>query len=321
MIKFVLSQNDENQRLDKFLKKYLRNAPLSHIYKLIRKDVKVNGRKEKPDRILEPGDEITIYISDDEEMIFRGDKKSAKQTRQFDIAYEDKNLLIVCKPFGLLTHGSRSEKKKTLTNQVISYLIETGEFNPSERSFSPAPVNRLDRNTTGLVIFGKNSNTLKNFNSMLRKGNCIRKYYLTIVAGKLKGDLILRGKLAKDTSENRVSIFEGSETCGKEIETLVKVIDNVNGFSLVEVELVTGRTHQIRAHLAHEGYPIIGDAKYGDQRLNHDISKKYGLTTQLLHAERLSFNNMSAGFEYLNGIEVKAAIPAEFRRIKEELNK
>ena len=312
MIKFEITENEAERRLDKFLKSYLKNASLSHIYKLIRKDVKVNGRREGPEKLLNTGDELIIYISEEDEKAFRSGRVAQKQKRQFGIAYEDKNLLVVEKPFGMLTHGTSLEKKKTLTNQVLAYLIEQGDFDRRERAFSPSPVNRLDRNTTGLVIFGKNSKTLKNFNLMMRERNRIKKYYVTIVRGELAGSLFLKGRLEKDSEDNKVKIG----TTGKEIETIVRVIDKANGFSLVESELVTGRTHQIRAHLSHAGYPVIGDVKYGDSRLNRKLSREYGLTTQLLHAERLYFDKMTPDFEYLNGIEIKAAVPPEFERIK-----
>ena len=265
--------------------------------------------------MLALGDELVLYIGEEDEKALRGERAAPKGKRQFKIAYEDENLLVVEKPFGLLTHGTSQEKKKTLTNQVISYLIEKGDFDPSERAFSPSPCNRLDRNTTGLVIFGKNSNSLKNFNLMMRERNRIKKYYVTIVKGEPGKKLHLFGKLEKDSGDNKVSI--GSE--GKEIETIARVVEKANGYSLIEAELVTGRTHQIRAHLSKAGYPVIGDVKYGDSRLNKKLSKEYGLTTQLLHAERLYFDKMTQDFEYLNGLEIKAALPVEFDRIKKGL--
>ena len=319
MIKFLISENDANQRLDKFLKKYFKNAPLSHIYKLIRKDVKVNGKREKPETVLYFGDELILYISEEDEKTFRMNKEHSKQKKQFSIAYEDSNLIIVSKPFGLLTHGDSFEKKKTLANQVMGYLIESGEYDQSEKSFTPAPANRLDRNTTGLVIFGKTSAALKNINMMLKERNHIRKYYSTIVFGEIKKDLLLKGRLEKDTAENKVSILAQDEPAGKEIETLVRVVEKAKGFTLVEVELITGRTHQIRAHLAHAGHPIIGDIKYGNKKLNFEINKKYGLSTQILHAEKLYFDEMLPHFEYMSGVTVKAELPKEFLEIKQAI--
>ncbi|MCL1983440.1 MAG: RluA family pseudouridine synthase [Clostridiales bacterium] len=315
----MITQNEQDQRLDKFLKKYLRNASLSHIYKLIRKDVKLNGKRALPSAVLNLGDELDIYISEEDEKAFASARGAPKQKRQFRIAYEDKSIIIVEKPFGLLTHGTSSEKKNTLANQVISYLIEQGEYNPAERTFSPAPVGRLDRNTTGLVIFGKNSQALKDLNMMVRERDCIKKYYTTIVVGEINKDLALKGKLGKDHDENMVSIMESDAAAGKQIETVARVVKKTKGFTLLEVELLTGRTHQIRAHLAHAGHPIIGDAKYGDARVNRRIAAKYGLTTHMLHAGRLCFEKTLPCFDYLANMEVNAALPDEFRRIKSEI--
>ena len=316
MIKISVSQNDANQRLDKFLKKYLRNAPLSYIYKLIRKGVKVNGKRENPETVLYPDDEIVIYISEEDEKNFKkASREAVKQKRQFKIAYEDKNILIVEKPLGLLVHGDASEKKKTLANQVTGYLTEKGEYSPAEKTFSPAPVNRLDRNTTGLVIFGKTAQAVKSLNTMMRERSGVRRYYTAIVSGEVKGDMTLKGKLTKDQSENKVSITS-DEPEGKDIETIVKVIRKAGGFSLVEVELVTGRTHQIRAHLAQAGHPAIGDVKYGNTHVNRKVAEKYGLTTQFLHAGKLYFDNTTADFKYMSGVTVKAGLPDEFEKIK-----
>jgi len=318
MIRFFIAPNDEGQRLDKFLKKYLRNAPLSHVYKLIRKDVKVNGRREKPEKPLEAGDEIVIFISEEDIKGLVCKRSAERPRRQFRIAYEDSNILVAEKPLGLLTHGDAVEKKNTLANQVVGYLVDKGEYDLGEKTFSPAPVIRLDRNTTGLVIFGKNREALKSLNSMIRERNRIRKYYQTIVSGEVPADLVLRGRIEKDQRKNTVSVTGGGDV-GKEIETRVRVIEKSRGFSLVEVELVTGRSHQIRAHLAHEGYPVIGDAKYGDRRLNRAFSEKYGLTTQFLHAGRLVFHDVAPFFDYMAGVEIKAPLPDELRRIKEAI--
>ena len=158
MIKITITENQGNQRLDRFLKKYFDRAPLSHIYKLIRKDVKVNGKRQKEDTMLAAGDELTIYLSEEDAKALQTVKKHVKAKRQFRIAYEDENILVCEKPFGLLTHGDHTEKKNHLANQVVDYLIQTGAYQPRlEKTFTPAPANRLDRNTTGLVIFGKHA--------------------------------------------------------------------------------------------------------------------------------------------------------------------
>jgi len=285
MIEIEIKANDGGRRLDRFLKKYFGEASLSHIYRMIRKDVKVNGRRSRPEAVLTAGDTVKIYITEEEAAGMRTGEKEYHALRQFRIAYEDDDLIIVEKPFGLLTHGDQTEKKNTLSNQVCAYLIATGAFDPrAEQTFVPAPVNRLDRNTTGLVIFGKNAASLKRLNACMRSGHEIKKYYLTITAGEMEGPMDLRGRLAKNSRSNTVEIVEKD---GKEAATSVRPLKKGGGYTLAEAELITGRTHQIRVQLAGAGYPLIGDTKYGSPAVNAAVRKKYGLTTQLLHAYRL----------------------------------
>lgn len=320
MIKLTITENEEKQRLDRFLKKYFRNAPLSYIYKMIRKDVKVNGKRVSMETQLALGDEVAVYISQQEADLYSAGNNPQTAKKQFHVAYEDDNIIIVEKPFGLLTHGTSDEKKNTLANQVIGYLIETGEYNPrGERIFVPSPVNRLDRNTTGLVIFGKNYAAVKSLNRMIRERGCIRKYYLTIVSGVLKKEIKLTDRMEKNTESNKIEVKEFDEGSGKVIETIARPIKSTDAYTLVEAELVTGRSHQIRAHLAKAGYPIIGDEKYGNSLINKKIRNKFNLTTQLLHAYRLSFDKTQAPVENLEGKEIICSLPDAFERIKSAL--
>ncbi|MDD2217965.1 MAG: RluA family pseudouridine synthase [Eubacteriales bacterium] len=317
MIKILIGKNEENQRLDRFLRKYYRNAPLSAIYKMIRKDVKINGKRGKEDLVLCLGDEIAIYISDEDSAAFQAEKKDRKSKKQFTVAYEDENIIAVDKPFGLLTHGDFFEKKHHLANQVISYLSDKNEYSAAdEKTFTPAPANRLDRNTTGLVLFGKNAAALKELNAMIRDKDCVSKYYLTITAGTMKGPLYLSDRMEKDERLNKVSLVKEG---GKLMETVARPLESKNGYTLVEVRLITGRTHQIRAHLATAGYPIIGDAKYGDRRVNADATRKYNLTTQFLHAYKLYFNEGIGSLGYLKGLEITAPLPKRAEGIKQEI--
>lgn len=320
MVEIIITKNEENQRLDRFLKKYLKNAPLSRIYKLIRKDVKVNSRRGKPEQILTEGDRIALYMDDAEVEQYVKSRKKAAAKRQFQITYEDEDLLIVEKPFGLLTHGDATEKKNTLANQVCGYLQEKGEYAPGrERTFVPSPVNRLDRNTTGLVIFGKNNQALQLLNAMIRRREQIHKYYLTIVAGELKETLHLRDHMTKDEKRNLVEVVSEGSSGSKVMETTVRPLATKNGYSLVEVDLITGRTHQIRVHLAQIGYPVIGDVKYGMKQINQKMKKRFGLNTQLLHAYKLEFNGNCPQLPQLNRLEVTADLPKTFAGIKKEL--
>lgn len=306
--------------MDRFLRKYLKNASLSYIYKLIRKDVKVNGKRAKIETLLLEGDEICLYMDREQLDRFVQPKKTAKVKRQFQVAYEDSNLIAVEKPFGLLTHGDAKEKKNTLANQVCGYLQQMGQYDPGrERIFVPSPVNRLDRNTTGLVLFGKNSSALQELNRMIRERGCIDKWYLTIAAGEIKAPLILADKMEKDASFNRISLLPADGEDGKMMETEIYPLQIKNGFTLVQVRLITGRTHQIRAHLAKAGFPVIGDAKYGRKGINGEMKERFGLTTQLLHAYKLQFCRPGSLFHYLEGREITAELPRNFHRIKREL--
>ena len=318
MVNVEIGQNEQKQRLDKFLRKYLENAPLSYIYKAIRKDVKVNGKRCREDYFLQKGDVVTLYIADERLAAFCKKRRIEKVKKQFSIAYEDENILAAVKPLGLLTHGDKTEKKNHLTNQVIDYLIEQGEFQPRlEKTFTPAPVNRLDRNTTGLVLFGKTNPALQALNQLIRQRDGIDKYYQTIVRGSLRENLYLRARMVKDERRNRISVLSEADE-GRLMETIVRPLYGDNGYTLVEVRIMTGRTHQIRAQLSSAGYPIIGDQKYGDPETNRRM-ERYGLHTQLLHAYKLVFGQCGGLLAELSGKVITAELPANFRRIKDEI--
>ena len=323
MIKLIITQNQGGQRLDRFLKKYFDKAPLSHIYKMIRKDVKVNGKRMAAESMLSAGDELILYISEENARALQKPPRQVKAKKQFVIAYEDENILAAEKPFGLLTHGDRTEKKNHLANQVMDYLIEKGEYSPRiDRTFSPAPANRLDRNTTGLVLFGKNAEALKELNRLIRERNCINKYYLTGVCGRLENPLELCDRMIKDESLNITSVIPLEKEDGKVMETIAVPLEygRVDGrwFTLTRVKIITGRTHQIRAHLASAGFSLLGDVKYGSPAINRWASSKFGLNTQLLHAQRLEFADCgdSQVLNYLNGKTIEAELPENFAGIK-----
>ena len=385
MREITITANDAGRRLDRFLRKYLSNASLGEIYKLIRKDIKVDGKRRAQSYMLNEGEVITFYISDEALDALTGmagkmsdafgaqagkmdkaagaqsgrvDKaagaqsgKMSKAKRQFRIIYEDANVLIAGKPFGLLTHGDRFEKKNHLANQVKDYLIEKGEYEPArEKVFSPAPANRLDRNTTGLVLFGKTSAALKALNMMIRD-DLADKYYLTIAHGIIEKPLVLRGNLTKDEERNKVQISEikASELPAHTDElhrrnddhslpvlTVIEpleILDFGDGMkaTLVQVKLVTGRSHQIRAHLAGIGHPVVGDTKYAHvsatsrtalrmiDRLNEHLAREYKLQTQLLHAYRISFadEGLPDDLAYLSGKSFTAPLPPAFCKVLE----
>ena len=301
MKEIVVGPNDAGQRLDRFLKKYLANAPLSLVYKIIRKDLKLNGKRAGEDVFLNNGDIIQLYIMDAELENLLAKKKHSHAKRQFTIAYEDEDILVVSKPFGLLTHGDATEKKNTLNNQVIDYLIEKGDYIPRlEKSFTPAPANRLDRNTTGLVAFGKNAKAQRYLTSAFANKESeggAKKIYQAICLGEIKSELVLEGYLLKDSRTNKVSVFKSERPGSKYIKTIVRPIKTSGKYSYVEVELVTGRTHQIRAHLSSIRHPILGDPKYGSG------------SAQYLHAGKL----------ILDGKTIESELPREFQDKLREL--
>ncbi len=320
MIEIEIGPNDADQRLDRFLRKYLRGASLSRIYRMIRKDVKVNGLRAGNETVLRRGDRLSLYLKEEELKQYRPESIRGRTgiRKSFSIAYEDENILAAVKPQGLLTHGDSREKKNTLVNQVTDYLIEKGEYVPRiEKSFSPAAVNRLDRNTTGLVLFGKNGMALRMLNRMIKDKDAVGKYYLTVLCGALKERRILSGNLEKDEKKNRVAISE----LGRAVETRVRPLAySADGrYTFAEVRLMTGRTHQIRAHLASAGYPVAGDGKYGDLHANREIAEKYGLTSQLLHAYRLRFFRGEGELAYLTEKEIRADLPGRYRKVVSSL--
>ncbi len=303
MREITIGANDAGQRLDRFLKKYLVNASLSYVYKALRKDVKLNGKRAKEDVMLAEGDVLALYLTDAELDSYTKKKERHHAKRQFSIAYEDEDVLVVSKPFGLLVHGDQNEKKNTLTNQVTDYLIETGAYVPRlEKSFTPSPVHRLDRNTTGLVVFGKNAASLRTLSAMMQSRG-VRKYYYTVLCGELGEERTLRNRLVKDEVHNKVRILPESAAEGLYIETVVCPIASRRGYTFARVRLVTGRSHQIRAQLAHAGWPLLGDTKYGGRRI--------ALGTQLLHAGRLEITDAPEGLSRLNGLIITSPIPIE----------
>lgn len=318
MREICIGKNEENQRIDKFLRKYMSKAALSFIYKMIRKkNIKVNQKKVSSDYILKQGDNIQLYLSEDTIKGFIEKKDIKDVQRSFGIVYEDENILLVEKPQGLLVHEDINESKNTLVNQAIKYLYDKSEYDPKfEKTFVPASVNRLDRNTSGIVIIGKNNQSLQNLNEMIRKKDYVRKYYLTIVKGAIKDRKELKGYLLKDKLSNKVKIVEKEGTNTKEIHTIYKPIHTYRDYSLLEVEIITGRTHQIRAHLASIGHPLIGDSKYGNLDVNKYFRDKFKLKYQFLHAYKIYFDKALGNLKYLEGKSFYSSLPKELEKIK-----
>ncbi|MCQ2799852.1 MAG: RluA family pseudouridine synthase [Bacilli bacterium] len=304
MIEKIIDKANANQKAEKYVRRLLEKAPLSLIYKTFRKkDIKVNGRWIKKDHVLMEGDTLRIYITEAQLEEFSKPREAVKAPLEYPIVYEDSNILIVDKPAGLLVVGDDKETRNTLARKVLDYLYYKDEFDPSNHSFVPSPAHRIDRNTSGLVIFGKTNEALSELTRLFKERDDIDKRYLTIVVGKVENDEgVIDKPLKKDSATGMVSVCPLKDG-GKTAITKYKVLARGGGFTKVEVELLTGRTHQIRAHFASIGHPIIGDAKYGDFSINRELKQLYGLQYQYLHAYKMSFKNPAAPLEYLSNKE------------------
>ena len=306
MKEFQIKKNDAGQRLDKFLTKAVKGLPISLMYKYIRtKKIKVNRARTEQKYVLQEGDIVQLFIKDE---FFDSPEKDnsalASITPKLTIVYEDENIILCNKRPGVLVHEDNDGKDNTLIMHIKAYLYQKGEYDPdSEQSFAPALCNRIDRNTGGIVIGAKNAEALRVMNEKI-KNDEISKFYYCVVHGKMpkKADT-LTGFLLKDSDKNQVKIFDKQVKGSKNIITKYKVVSEKNGMSLLEIELVTGRTHQIRAHMSYIGHPLLGDGKYG---INKDDRAK-GYKYQALYAYRLrfDFDDNSGALGYLKGKEVK----------------
>ena len=284
-----VEKNDAGQRLDKFLSKAVKGLPLSMMYKAIRtKKIKVNRARAKENQMLNLGDEVQLFLREDFFSAPTGEKTALSSIKpKLQIVYEDENILLLNKRPGVLVHEDTEGGENTLILHVQAYLYQKGEYAPEEeQSFAPALCNRIDRNTGGIVIAAKNAQALRVMNEKI-KNNQISKFYLCATHGvPRKKEDTLTGFLRKDSAKNQVTVSKTPIPGGKNIITKYRVLRVAKGNALLEVELVTGRTHQIRAHLSYIGYPLLGDGKYGVNREERSKGYKY----QALYAYRLAFD-------------------------------
>ncbi len=310
MKKIIIDINDSEQSLIKFLNKYLNKAPNSLLYKWIRtKKIKVNKKRSEPSLILHKGDVINFYIYDEELEKWQENTKNIKSKIDIDIVYENDDIIVFDKPQNVLVHAaSKEDYGKNVVDFMIDTLIARKEYIPRlEKTFRPALINRIDRNTMGLVVGAKNRNALLKLNE---QKDLINKYYLAIVEGKIDEKIKIENKLVKDANN-----FVKVDDEGKESITIINPIKFNDKYSLVEIELITGRTHQIRASLKDIGHPIIGDRRYG--RLNSNLYKD-----QQLVAYKIEFNK-KINLDSVKGLVIesryKQKIETLFNRLQEDI--
>lgn len=308
MQKFIVTPNEAGQRLDKLLFKYLNLAPKSFIYKMLRKkNITLNHKKCDGSEKTSVGDEVSLWLSDETIDKFRETKYFTRVPIHFKVIFEDEDILAVNKPAGLLSQKAKPEDI-SVNEEAISYLLENQVI--TEKSlevFKPSVCHRLDRNTSGLLIVGKSLSGSQHMSALLKE-RTVEKYYLCLVEGIVKTSEHIQGYLIKDEQTNQVKISGQPVSGGHHIETFYEPVGNNGKYTLLKVELITGRTHQIRAHLASVSHSIVGDGKYGSEAVNDRFRRNYHLKHQLLHSWRMVFDER----------QLTAPLWPEFERILKE---
>ncbi|MGN0354565.1 MAG: RluA family pseudouridine synthase [Muricoprocola sp.] len=335
MKEFHVSANEAGQRFDKLLGKYLNLAPKSFIYKMLRKkNITLNGKKASGSEITQIEDMVKIFLSDEtfekfstvklgqepEASSFESQMKwgRIKPLEPEMILYEDEHIMILNKPVGILSQKAE-ESDISMNERMISYLLHTGAVDEIQlQTFRPSVCNRLDRNTSGILLAGKSLTGLQ-FLSRLLKERTVHKYYTCLVKGDVTDAQRIEGYLKKDEEKNQVMVYDAPVEDAKKIVTQYQPLQTGQKATYMEIWLITGRSHQIRAHLSGIGHPILGDMKYGDRSLNEELRKKFGLKSQLLHSSRIEFPEIEGTFSYLSSRVFSAPEPKMFSVVKSEV--
>lgn len=305
---YTVDQNGAGQRFDKYLFKLFKNAPTGILYKQLRcKNITLNGKKAKGNEILVSGDSVCVFMSDETIARFSGENISEGIAKAdfsaLCVVYEDDNIILADKPAGVLSQKSAPDDV-SMNEYLISYLLAHGMKKENLIAFTPAFCNRLDRNTSGLMLGGKTLAGLQGLSGIIRNRS-LEKYYLAAVCGAINESGRIEGWLRKDERANKVRVEEHEFAGSSKIVTEYEPIAHKGGFTLLKLRLVTGRTHQLRAHLASIGHPILGDPKYGNRRFNSE----YGIKRQLLHSYEVVFPDMEGALSYLSGKSFRTEIP------------
>ena len=322
----MIEKNEAGQRLDKFLAKYMNEASKSFFYKMMRKkNITLNGKKCEGNEKLAEGDVVKLFLAEDTIEKFSSVQVQEVKKVDLDILYEDDEIILVNKPAGMLSQKAK-ETDESLVEYLIDYLLGSGKLTESGlRAFRPSVCNRLDRNTSGIVAAGKSLAGLQMLSGVF-KDRSIHKYYQCLVSGEIRDVKTVDGWLLKDEKKNQVRILtdveakrfggRGGDEEPKRIQTKYEPIATDGRFTLLKVTLLTGRSHQIRAHLASLGHPIVGDSKYGGVSKVNPSGRtvKY----QLLHSYRLEFPKLAEPFAYLSGRVFEAPMPGYFASVLKE---
>ena len=349
MILLKIKHIEAGGRLDKYLLKFLKDAPTSFIYKMLRKkNIVLNGKKAAGNEFLKENDEVKLFLAD-ETIVKFGGKVTLSQTAdreyvataedsiesssddslynflkslkwEFDepkVIYEDRDIIIFNKPVNVLSQIAK-RGDISMNEWLISYLINSESLTAEDMlTVKPAVVNRLDRNTSGIILAGKTLTGLR-FLSDIIKARTLKKYYLTIVKGEVLKDFNAEAYLLKNDNHNTVKIYQDKVEGADYIKTAYEVLEVKGGHSLLKVELITGKSHQIRAHLSFLGYPVIGDGKYGLKSENTSY-RRMGLNSQFLHSYEIQFPKLEGEFAYLSGKSFKADLPVRLMKVANKL--
>ena len=298
----TVHKQEEGQRLVKLLGAYLKEAPNSFFYKMLRKkNITLNGKKADGTEKLKCGDEIRLFLSDETYEKFAGkvQPKEKFPMAKLNIVYEDSNVIFINKPAGMLSQKS-VPSDVSLNEYLLGYLEKSGQWKQEEsKAFRPSVCNRLDRNTSGMVICGKSMAGLQQMAALL-KDRSLHKYYICLVKGVMTESQHLEGYLLKDENSNQVKIFQKETEGAAHIITEYEPLYTEGETTLLKVTLVTGKSHQIRAHLSSIGHPIIGDPKYGDRKVNAFFRETHGIKNQMLHAWKLTFPELAEPLDNLS---------------------